>query len=160
MDRIARAYATTSDRIRALDAAGYPRAEIAKFLNKRYQHVRNVLVAGPPKNSPFAQGSREPAGVEEADQKPYRVEESFTVTRLVVDERGRIELPEPVMQALGVASGSVLIGELERDRLVLLSVEESVRRVQALVRDLIPGDHSFADALIADRRLEAARKDG
>ena len=28
---------------RALDAAGYARADIARFLGKRYQHVRNVL---------------------------------------------------------------------------------------------------------------------
>jgi len=35
---------TTSARIRALAAAGWPRAVIARALNKRYQHVRNVLV--------------------------------------------------------------------------------------------------------------------
>jgi hypothetical protein len=34
-----------SSKIRALHAYGVPRAEIAKLLNKRYQHVRNVLVA-------------------------------------------------------------------------------------------------------------------
>jgi hypothetical protein len=34
-----------SGKIRALNAYGVPRAEIAKLLNKRYQHVRNVLVA-------------------------------------------------------------------------------------------------------------------
>lgn len=34
-----------SDKIRALHHYGVPRAEIAKRLNKRYQHVRNVLVA-------------------------------------------------------------------------------------------------------------------
>ena len=37
-------------RIRALDAAGYARADIARFLGKRYQHVRNVLVRGRPKS--------------------------------------------------------------------------------------------------------------
>lgn len=36
--------ATVSAKIRALDAAGYTRSQIAKFLDKRYQHVRNVLV--------------------------------------------------------------------------------------------------------------------
>jgi hypothetical protein len=36
---------SVSDKIRALDGYGVPRAEIAKLLNKRYQHVRNVLVA-------------------------------------------------------------------------------------------------------------------
>jgi hypothetical protein len=34
-----------SSKIRALHSYGVPRAEIAKLLNKRYQHVRNVLVA-------------------------------------------------------------------------------------------------------------------
>lgn len=35
---------TVSSKIRALDAAGYTRSQIANFLGKRYQHVRNVLV--------------------------------------------------------------------------------------------------------------------
>lgn len=34
-----------SDRIRKLDRLGMPRAEIARLLGKRYQHVRNVLGA-------------------------------------------------------------------------------------------------------------------
>jgi len=35
---------TTSGRIRYLDACGLKRGQIAKILNKRYQHVRNVLI--------------------------------------------------------------------------------------------------------------------
>lgn len=35
---------TVSAKIRALDAAGYTRSQIANFLGKRYQHVRNVLI--------------------------------------------------------------------------------------------------------------------
>ena len=38
---------TYSEKIRALDAAGYMHADIAKFLGKRYQHVRNVSGARP-----------------------------------------------------------------------------------------------------------------
>lgn len=34
-----------SQKIRALNDLGVPRAEIARLLGKRYQHVRNVLVA-------------------------------------------------------------------------------------------------------------------
>ena len=41
-----------SGKIRALHAYGVPRAEIAKRLNKRYQHVRNVLVADEQKKQP------------------------------------------------------------------------------------------------------------
>ena len=35
---------TTSARIRYLDSEGWTRGQIAKKLNKRYQHVRNVLI--------------------------------------------------------------------------------------------------------------------
>lgn len=36
-------YSTTSDKIRFLNAKGFSRGTISKILEKRYQHVRNVL---------------------------------------------------------------------------------------------------------------------
>ena len=42
---------TTSSQIRALAAQGKSKSEIAKILNIRYQHVRNVLVT-PLKKAP------------------------------------------------------------------------------------------------------------
>ena len=35
---------TTSSRIRYLNSIGWSRSDIATKLNKRYQHVRNVLI--------------------------------------------------------------------------------------------------------------------
>ncbi len=35
---------TVSSKIRFLDSIDFTRSEIALFLNKRYQHVRNVLI--------------------------------------------------------------------------------------------------------------------
>ena len=35
---------TKSSKIRALNSKGHKRADIARFLDIRYQHVRNVLV--------------------------------------------------------------------------------------------------------------------
>ena len=69
--RIVGSEMTVSDKIRALDAAGHPRAEIARVLGKRYQHVRNVLEADklshrgevePSAAGGVAEGSREFAG--------------------------------------------------------------------------------------------------
>jgi DNA-binding CsgD family transcriptional regulator/bifunctional DNA-binding transcriptional regulator/antitoxin component of YhaV-PrlF toxin-antitoxin module len=58
---------TKSAKIRALAAEGYSRAEIARYLEIRYQHVRNVLVAPPPKNDAGKAAAREmPAGAEAA----------------------------------------------------------------------------------------------
>lgn len=34
---------TVSNKIRFLDKHGFTRADISRILNKRYQHVRNVL---------------------------------------------------------------------------------------------------------------------
>lgn len=42
--RICESHATKSARIRALAAAGWARTKIAKWMDLRYQHVRNVLV--------------------------------------------------------------------------------------------------------------------
>jgi len=44
MDEIVFGMEGVSQKIRALGAAGYARADIARYLNKRYQHVRNILV--------------------------------------------------------------------------------------------------------------------
>ncbi len=52
--RIVNSAATVSDKIRALDAAGYSRAAIARMLGKRYQHVRNVLEADAVKHAAAA----------------------------------------------------------------------------------------------------------
>ena len=165
MEAIAGAFSTTSDKIRALDAAGYSRAEIARFLGKLYPHVRNVLVAGPPKRSPFAEsrvqaGAAEPdgarpAGFEESTPEPYAVDASIAILRLPVTEDGLIQLPPMALRTLGVRPGGVVIAELDEDHLVLFSARESVRRVQAMVRDLIPGRRGLAESLIADRRREA-----
>lgn len=42
----------TSESIRGLWALGYSKSAIAKFLDKRYQHVRNVLVTPLKKSAP------------------------------------------------------------------------------------------------------------
>ena len=44
MNNVVKGLTTTSSKIRALNVKGYTRSEIARFLNKRYQHVRNVLI--------------------------------------------------------------------------------------------------------------------
>jgi len=48
MDAVAAGLRTKAAKIRALDRCGVKRAEIARYLNIRYQHVRNVLVQPPP----------------------------------------------------------------------------------------------------------------
>ena len=97
---------TVSDKIRALDAAGYPRAEVARVLGKRYQHVRNVLEADKlsPKAAP-APGPENPraGGLEEASSA-YE-----SVHRLKVEAGGLVRLPPEALAALQARPGSVVI---------------------------------------------------
>ncbi len=158
MTEIVRPFTTVSDKIRALDAAGAPRAEIARFLGKRYQHVRNVLVEGPPKER-YTVGRIEFADVREAPSPAFAMDADTAMLRLAIGQDGKVQLPASVLDALGLKPGGIAIAELQADRLTVLSVAESIRRVQQMVRELIPNRTGLVDDLIADRRREAAAEE-
>ena len=61
---------TKADKIRALDVAGLSRAEIARFLGIRYQHVRNTLVQGKPARGKAPPSSKLPT----ASSEPWPVQ--------------------------------------------------------------------------------------
>ena len=146
---------TVSDKIRALDAAGYPRAEIARVLGKRYQHVRNVLEAD---RLPRAQPRRPPPPRDVP--YPHLQEDGRAFSgayRLQVDSEGRVALPSEVLAVLGGRSG-VLIADLEADRLVILSGRAAAMRARNLVmRHSADPGRVLSEELIAERRAEAAR---
>jgi len=141
--------ATVSDKIRALNEAGYSRAEIAKLLGKRYQHVRNVLEADKIRAPAmrFAVPSNE----------PFASSEHGAFFRLSLRPDGSVILPPEVCTALKIGPGDVLVGRLEGRDFSLTDGETSIRRAQEFVRQLMPvGGGSLVDELLADRRREAA----
>jgi bifunctional DNA-binding transcriptional regulator/antitoxin component of YhaV-PrlF toxin-antitoxin module len=155
MKEIATKYTTVSDKIRALDDAGFERADIARFLGKRYQHVRNVLIAARP-----ARGSVR--GAEgEASSSIHRAElQTKLRARLQIGAGGRVVIPAEMRAAMGVAEGDVLSGQVVDGELRLLSKEAAVRKAQELVRQYIPEGVNLVDQLIEERRAEAARESG
>jgi hypothetical protein len=141
-ERIVGTSMTVSDKIRALDAAGYPRAEIARVLGKRYQHIRNVLEGDKlrePSPTPVAAGVAEAAA-------PFA-----DVCRLVVEPDGSVRLPAEVQALLGARPGGVLIAELEEDRLVILSGRAAWKKVQDMAAPYADPTRSIVDELIAER---------
>jgi hypothetical protein len=168
MAELVRPYSSVADKIRALDRAGVARADIARFLGKRYQHVRNVLVDPPPAASagdsgaprtPYTVGRVEFSGVEEEASRPLVDDRATAMFRLSFDQNGAVQLPPLIEQALGFHRGGVVIAELQADRLVLLSPKAATRRAQDMVRHLYTDGESWADSLIADRRREAAAEE-
>ena len=138
---------SVSDRIRDLDKAGHSRAEIARMLGKRYQHVRNVLEADKLKASPPAETP--------APARPRG--EAVTRFRFIVGEGGTLTLDADAQAALGVKPGSVVIGLMRGESMMLTEGMASARSAQALaMKYAIPGV-SWVDEFLAERRREAAR---
>jgi AbrB family looped-hinge helix DNA binding protein len=139
---------TTSAKIRALDAQGVPRADIARQLNIRYQHVRNVLEHDRLKKTKVADTSGSAGGVSGAD--------ASIKTKLGPD--GRIVVPAAYRESLGLKEGDVLYARLENGEIVLLTPKAAMRRAQEIVRRFVPDSVSLVDELIEDRRREARRE--
>lgn len=142
LDRLA----TKSAKIRMLAAEGVPRAEIARRLKIRYQHVRNVL---------------ERDLVKHASAKSAQAEERDPMSSIKVrlGPEGRVLVPAPFRERLGVKEGDVLFARLENGELILLTPQAAARRAQAIIRRFIPEGVSLVDELIEDRRREAERED-
>jgi AbrB family transcriptional regulator, stage V sporulation protein T len=73
---------------------------------------------------------------------------------------GKIVIPAELRRELGLNTGDTLMIEREDGKLVLKSYLQVVREVQAQVRErAVPYEGSVVDALIAERRQEAAREE-
>ncbi len=167
MAEIARPHATVSDQIRALDAAGVSRADIAKFLGKRYQHVRNVL-EGDKQRGGHPLGRADPSGVREQGAPFERPADDPNIVegrgngayRLVVRADGSLVLPKDVRAAFGVEDGGVVMAKLEGETFGLISAETAMRRIREMVRQYIPDTTGLVDEFIAERRRESRIEEG
>lgn len=160
--RIVASDMTVSDKIRRLDEAGYPRADIARALGKRYQHVRNVLEgdrvgrdAAPIRD--LAESGRRFEGASPERDVEDRGRGAY---RLVVHEDGSVVLPSAVREAFGIAGRGVVMAKLKGDAFELVSVTTALRRIDEMLAPYRKEGVSWADELIAERRREQLREDG
>jgi AbrB family looped-hinge helix DNA binding protein len=153
MENVVKGLPTVAAKIRALDDVGFKRADIAEFLDTRYQHVRNVLVQGPPKREQYATAAGGKNAL--ADKRLGRGD-----FRIQIGKAGRIVIPAEVRNAMNVDVGDTLSARIEDGVLILMSTDTAIRKAQELVRRYIPEGVSLVDELIAERRAEAARETG
>jgi AbrB family looped-hinge helix DNA binding protein len=143
---------TKSAKIRALAAEGVERADIARLLGIRYQHVRNVLEHDKAQEAKLAGGSSEPA------QPPLVDAENAPSMKVRLGPDGRVVIPAAIREALGLKDGDVLFARLEGGEIKLLTPTAAMVRAQAIVRQFVPAGVSLVDELIEDRRREAERE--
>jgi len=170
LEGLVRQQTTVAGKIRALAAAGVPRADIARFLGKRYQHVRNVLEDDAAQRSSGGyvvgradlSGVREeaPAFEREADERQYVERRGGGNYRLVVRPDGSLVLPKEVAEKLNAAPGGVVMAKLDGDEFNLVSVEAAIREVQQIMEKYRPADgSSLVDRYLEEKYAEAAREE-
>ncbi len=137
--RAVRELPTTAAKIRALAAQGRSRADIARALGIRYQHVRNVLVRDEEKKK-TTEGTR-PA-------------DAGMPGKIPVGPDGSVVIPSTITHALALQAGDVLFVRIDDGEIHLLTRKAVTRRVQALAREFVPAGVSLVDELLEDRRRE------
>ncbi len=156
MRAIAEPRGTVADKIRALAAAGAPRADIARFLGKRYQHVRNVLEGDAQAGGGYVLGRADLSGVQEEPVRfaadPSEIEPRGPgVYWLRPRPDGSLPLPQEVADALG-APQSRVFAKLEDGVLTIISAVTAMKEAQDLVRKYVPAGTNVVDEFIAGRK--------
>jgi AbrB family looped-hinge helix DNA binding protein len=144
MNHIATGLPTKSSKIRKLDSAGYERADIARFLDIRYQHVRNVLIHAEHKKQHVKENNN-------TDIPPERV-------WVQVGSEGRMVIPAPYRQNLDIEGGGHVLLLLEEGEVRMIGRDAAIARAQALVAKYVPEGVSLVDELLAERRREVERE--
>ncbi|MDI1343860.1 MAG: hypothetical protein PSV22_07160 [Pseudolabrys sp.] len=145
MDRLTKGLETKSEKMRVLAKAGFARADIARYLDVKYQFVRNVLVREEDKQVPDGVASARGPDVP---------------NRTTLDADGFVRIPQRAIAALGLKPGETLTVTVDDGEIRLMTIATATRKVQALVRQYVPEGISLVDELLAERRLEAARENG
>ena len=142
MQRAVSGLSTKSAKIRALSDAGVRRADIARFLGVRYQHVRNVLIA--------YESQKKATGTSDVS--------ALRAKGLSVGRNGTIILPAEFLTALGVAEGDGLIATISNDAIELMTGREAARRAQDMLAPFLDDKANLVDDLLADRRREVQQE--
>ncbi len=151
MAAVTEGLATKAAKIRALAERGYERADIARFLSIRYQHVRNTLER-PKAPKATAKKSSTPA---------LRLhEDADTFMSLAFDEEGRLFIPEALRALMKLGREGRLIARIDEDgELRLTSPLSAIDKVRRMIAENDFGEGSVVDELIAERRAEALREE-
>ena len=77
---------------------------------------------------------------------------------LRVNENGRVVIPAPFREAMGIRAGDEVVVRLEDDELRITTMKRRIERAQRLVRQHVKRGRSLSDELIAERH-QAARNE-
>lgn len=141
--------ATKSDKIRALGRRGVTTADIARYLDIRYQHARNVLVKSGLHRS---RSEKQPQSGEQPELRPSRH------AWVGIDALGGLKVPQDLLKAAGLEANDQVHVRLSEDGIEILSRSAALKRAHQIVGSHVPPGVSLAEELIAERRRAAQQE--
>jgi hypothetical protein len=156
-EELTKGLTTKSEKIRTLGRKGVPTAEIARFLEIRYQHARNVLVDAGLQHGGMAE---EMPALETKMMPP--VDSGSFVRQSVwvdVDAQGRLQIPADLLALVGVTGQDRLFIKPTERGFEVLTRRGAMARMKEISAPLVRPGFSLADELIADRRREVAAEE-
>ena len=159
MSSITEPLATKSAKIRALNKAGFARADIARFLGIRYQHVRNVLVQRDPSDQWIR--NEEPKPKDRIGFSEAAVEWSVEALRMDLDlsADGTLRVPRELLRSAGIEAGETILARVVDGEVRLSGYVSALKRAQWIARHFTKPGASEVDDFIAERRAAGARGD-
>ena len=139
MDRITADCDSKAAKVRALNAAGVPTADIGRYLGIRYQHVYNVLLRA---------GVIEKGG--SAGSAPAAFDADAEIVVLKTDAKGAVVLPGELRERIGLVPGEPVYGRVGADGVTLVGREAALAHVARVAREKMPGEAALIEALIRD----------
>jgi len=151
-DAITEGLRTKSDKIRALAREGATTADIARYLDIRYQHARNVLVRS------GLHTRRDGADNAKAGAALMTTENPVGWVR--TDALGRLQIPAAFLKTAGIGGGEPVRVTASAHGVEILSRRAALKRAHDIARQFVPEGVSLADELIAERQREVERENG
>jgi hypothetical protein len=162
MARLTDGLPTKAEKIRKLGKAGYSRADIARYLGIRYQHVRNTLEAagiplradgaGPDAGESGADDDARPALAEAAPRFDRFAESCDGYYPLNVDPDGGLALPAALRDAMMLDPDGRVTAHVEDGELRIVSPLAAIRRAQRIAQKYKKPGQSVVDEFLAERR--------
>jgi antitoxin PrlF len=78
--------------------------------------------------------------------------------RVKINPNGRIVIPAPFREALGVESGDEIVLRMDDDEVRITTQRQRILKAQRLLAKLVGPERSLSDEIIAERR-EAAKNE-
>lgn len=139
MDQVTRDASSISEKIRLLHDVGVPKADIARYVERRYQHVYNVIL-----------------DMEKKAGKPETADDEAAVTvfSATLGKAGKVTLPPEWLSSENLDEGEELVFRVETDGLKIMTRTAAQEALLEAARKRMPGEAALLESLFRSAGLK------